>query len=92
MSLTRRSGTDASARPDDYLLMHGRLPVGRICRRHSAFRADANWLWTLNGVIGGPDTLCRAGTSASPETAEAQVNENWSRWLQWAKLSETKRA
>jgi hypothetical protein len=92
MSVMRRRKADGSAASDedDYLLVHGNLPVGRICKRQSAFRADAKWLWTLNGIIGGPETLRLAGTAGSSESAEAELKANWQHWLKWANLSETK--
>jgi hypothetical protein len=92
VSLKRRTKSDRSANPEqDYLLLHGNMPVARIYSRQSAFSADAKWLWTLNGVIGGPADLRLAGTSPSSEAAEAEVNANWQRWLRWAKLTESVR-
>jgi hypothetical protein len=94
MPLVRRPNTDMppSLGEEDYMLMHGGLPVGRIYKRASALRPDTTWLWTINGVPGGPEGLPLSGTSSTLEAAEAAVNASWRQWLAWAGLTEAKSA
>jgi hypothetical protein len=80
----------ATLQEEDFLLTHGGMPVGRICRRQGALRTDGMWLWAINGVPGGPEPFGLAGTSSSLEEAEAKMNAGWHRWLAWAGLVEAK--
>jgi hypothetical protein len=68
--------------------MSGGLEVGRLYKRASV-RDDAQWVWAINGVIAAPDVMRSAGMAASFEEAQAQMNENWQKWLAWAKLQES---
>jgi hypothetical protein len=46
---------NANGSVDDYNVVHGRLWIGQIYRPKAAFRAEAQWLWALNGVPECPD-------------------------------------
>jgi hypothetical protein len=85
MSLALQPSPDAA---DDYAVMHGELRVGRIYKRKMALRAEAQWLWALNGVPEGPDGYPITGLTATLEEARAALQERWEKWLEWTKLSE----
>jgi hypothetical protein len=68
--------------------MHGELEIGQIYRRKAALRAEAQWLWALNGVPSGPDARL-AGLAATLDEALARLNETWLTWLRSAELTET---
>jgi hypothetical protein len=90
MPLTLRPNTDsASARlRTDHHVMSGELRVGRIYKRESS-KPDLQWLWAINGVqLTGSEVMRIADTTATFEEAEAQLKENWEKWLAWAKLQE----
>jgi hypothetical protein len=90
MPLTLRPNTDsASARlRTDYHVLSGELRVGRIYKREAS-KPELQWLWAINGVqLTEPEVMRVAGTAATFEEAEAQVKENWDKWLAWAKLQE----
>jgi hypothetical protein len=77
-----------SAHPEtDQLAMSGNLCVGRVYKRE--FTSTTQWLWAINGVQQtAPDVMRLAGVTGSFEEAEAQLKENWAKWLAWAKLQE----
>jgi hypothetical protein len=66
---------------EEYDVMHGQWPVGRIS--HSP---DSDWTWTLGGLAGGPDDLRRAGITATLPEAKAQMDDQWAKWLAYVKL------
>jgi hypothetical protein len=88
MPLTLRPNTDSAAARlrTEHHVMSGELRVGRIYKRESS-KPELQWLWAINGVpLTGPDVMRVAGTAATFEEAEAQLKENWDKWLAWAKL------
>ena len=92
MPLTLRSNPDTAPerRQSDHLVMSGELQVGRIYKRESTVNADSQWLWAINGVQrAGPEVMRVAGLTATLETAQAELTENWQKWLAWAHLQET---
>jgi hypothetical protein len=72
----------------DYRVMSGQLQIGRIYQRETAVRPEMRWLWAINGVIAGKDVMRHAGMTATFEEAQAELNENWRKWLAWANLQE----
>jgi hypothetical protein len=74
--------------PDDYLVLHGKLMVGRVYKRSATTQPEVLWIWALNGMTGLPSDLAIAGTAATREEALAAVNEKWTKWLEWANLKE----
>ena len=91
MPLTLRRNPDSALerRQSDHLVMSGELQVGRIYKRESTINADSQWLWAINGVQrAGPDVMRVAGMTATLETAQAELSENWQKWLAWAHLHE----
>jgi hypothetical protein len=68
--------------------MSGELRVGRIYKRETAGKPELQFLWALNGVFGGPNEMRVAGMAATFEHAQAALQENWEKWLAWAKLQE----
>src|SRR5262245_6760832 len=72
----------------DYYLMSGDLRVGRIYERGTQGRPELQFLWALNGVFGGPRDMRVAGVAATFDQAQAALQENWEKWLAWAKLQE----
>ena len=73
---------------DDYHVFYSALRVGQIYRRKSALRAEAQWLWVLNGVAESTEGLALSGVTASLDEAMAALNERWAKWLAWARLAE----
>ena len=74
---------------DEHDVFHGQLLIGNIYKRKAALRPEAQWLWALNGVSGGPSDLSISGSAAELEQALAGLAEQWQKWLEWAKLKET---
>jgi hypothetical protein len=72
---------------DDHV-MSGELRVGRIYKRVTAGRPELQFLWAINGVYGGPDGMRVAGMTATLDQAQAELQENWEKWLAWASLQE----
>jgi hypothetical protein len=70
----------------DYYLMSGDLRVGRIYERQGT--RGSEFLLALNGVFGGPREMRGAGIVATFDQAQAALQENWEKWLAWAKLQE----
>jgi hypothetical protein len=74
--------------PDDYDVLHGRLEIGRVYKRAATASPEAQWIWSVNGLVGLPRDLAIAGISATHEEAMAALNEAWAKWLAWANLKE----
>jgi len=72
----------------EFLVMHGALQIGRICKRHGSAAPDCQWIWAITGAHDGPDAMRRSGMTATHEEAVIALKENWRRWLAWANLSE----
>jgi hypothetical protein len=85
MSLVLKASADAT---DDYRVMHGELEVGQIYRRRAAHRAEAQWLWALNGVPTASDAPALTGLAATLDEAVAALKERWSKWLASSELME----
>jgi hypothetical protein len=79
---------NANGSVDDYNVVHGQLRIGQIYRRKAALRAEAEWLWALNGVPECPDGLAFTGHAASLDDAIAALNARWAKWLAAADLTE----
>jgi hypothetical protein len=91
MPLTSLLNPDSAPerRMADHLVMSGQLHVGRIYRRESASSSESQWLWAINGVQPvDPGVMRLAGMTASLDQAQAELKENWDKWLAWAKLQE----
>jgi hypothetical protein len=73
---------------DDYHVMHGELTVGQIYKRKAALRAEAQWLWALNGVPIASDAPALTGLAATLDEAMAALKERWSKWLASSELTE----
>jgi hypothetical protein len=93
MPLAPMRNLNAPQENDDFYLMSGDLQVGHIYKRASESKPDRQFLWALNGVFGGPSEMRVSGMVATFGDAQAAVQENWDKWLTWAKLQEiTKRS
>ena len=87
MSLRLQPNPDSAHPEADQLAMSGNLCVGRVYKR--LFTKTTQWLWAINGVQQTPPNVMRlAGVTGSFEEAEAELKENWAKWLTWAKLQE----
>ena len=76
-------------RKTDHLVMNGQLEVGRIYKRDTLDKSDSQWLWAINGVPRAtPGVMRVAGIAPSLEQAQAELQENWEKWLAWANLQE----
>ena len=85
MSLVLKAGVGVT---DDYHVMHGELQVGQIYKRKAALRAEAQWLWALNGVPTASDAPALTGLVATLDEAMAALKERWSEWLASSELTE----
>ena len=65
----------------EYDVMHGEWQVGRIW-----YTPETRWCWTFGGIAGGPDDLLRAGVGATLPEARAELDDQWAKWLAYAKL------
>jgi hypothetical protein len=90
MSLTLLPDTESppSRRNTDRQVMSGELRLGRIYQRVGPTRPDAQWIWAINGVYGGPHDMRRAGMTATFDQAHAELSGHWDKWLAWARLRE----
>jgi hypothetical protein len=81
-----------SSQPDDYAVISGELRVGRIYKRTSIVNPRSQWLWALNAVrdtelgrlrLAGVTLqgLRLAGMTATLDEAQAELSENWSKWV-----------
>jgi hypothetical protein len=86
MPLVLMRNFEAPQDTTDYYLTSGDLRVGRIYERHGMHGLE--FLWALNGVFGGPHEMRVAGMAATFDQAQAALQENWEKWLAWAKLQE----
>jgi hypothetical protein len=76
-------------RKTDHLVMSGQLEVGRIYKRETPDKSS-QWLWAINGLPRATAGIMRvAGIAPSLEQAEAELQENWAKWLAWANLQES---
>jgi hypothetical protein len=80
MSLTLKQ-IEAEWPKEEFEVMHGQWQVGRVS--HSP---DLGWTWMFGGLSGGPDDLRRAGIAAALPEVRAQMDEQWAKWLAYAKL------
>jgi len=88
MPLAPMRNLKAPQEADDFYLMSGDLQVGHIYKRASESKPDRQFLWALNGVFGGPPEMRVSGMVATFDEAQAALQENWDKWLAWAKLEE----
>ena len=88
MPLAPMRNLQAPQEADDFYLMSGDLQVGHIYKRASESKPDRQFLWALNGVFGGPPEMRVSGMVATFDQAQAALQENWHKWLAWAKLEE----
>jgi hypothetical protein len=88
MTLTLMRNLKSPQETDDFYFMSGGLQVGRIYKRGHQSKAELSFLWAVYGVFGGPPELRTAGMAATFDEAQAALQENWDKWLAWAKLQE----
>jgi hypothetical protein len=87
MSLIVQRDANSADPETNYLAMSGNLCVGRVYKRQ--FVRTSQWLWAINGVQRTlPNVMRLAGVTGSFEEAQAELKENWPKWLAWAKLQE----
>jgi hypothetical protein len=90
MGLTLRPtgiGSAADKGCTDYTLFSGEFAVGRIYEERGA-PADLKWFWAITGIFGTPADMRMDGHAPTLESAKARLDENWRKWLAWAKLTE----
>ena len=89
MPLTLRPNITSASRHFDHLVISSELCVRRIYKREPANSPETQWLWAINGVQpAGSDVMRLAGMTTSLDEAQAQLTENWRKWLAWANLKE----
>jgi hypothetical protein len=87
MSLRLQSDPNSAHPETDQVAMSGNLCVGRVYKRE--FTRITQFFWAINGVQQTPPDVMRlAGVTGSFEQAQAELKENWAKWLTWAKLQE----
>lgn len=47
------------------------------------------WFWSIHGVFGKPIGMRGHGVAATLEGAQADLEEQWQKWLRWAHLEES---
>jgi hypothetical protein len=87
MDLVVTPNSEASGAMFNFNVMHGQLRVGRI-RYDGGLGPASPWIWTITGVLDGPNAMRRAGVAATIEEAQATLKENWEQWLVWAGFSQ----
>jgi hypothetical protein len=90
MGLTLRPtslGAPADTDRSDYTLFSGEFAVGLIYEECGA-PADLRWFWAITGIFGAPASMRMDGHAPTLAAAQAQLGENWRKWLAWAKLTE----
>jgi hypothetical protein len=75
---------EAPQEAPDFYLMSGELCVGRIYKRAT----EARIAISLGTCSAGPTKPRIAGMAAMFNQAQAALQDNWERWLAWAKLQE----
>jgi hypothetical protein len=74
----------------DYAVIDGGREVGRIYGDRTPAAADAAWFWSII-VIGARHAGIKTdGRAATFYDAKAQFQDNYRKWLAWAKLEEPK--
>ena len=79
--------TDASPTDADwseYTILRDGRPVGRIFERHSV--PELPWFWSITTIPSDEAGIYTYGRAATMETAKADFQANYRRWLTWAKL------
>ena len=92
MPLTLRSAQrtrPGESDKDDYEVLSGRMPLGRIYRRSGPSGHAFPWVWSIDAVQASPGVMVTAGSVNTLEEAKAEVAKNWRKWLAWAALQET---
>ncbi len=51
-------------------------------------REEPRWFWSIQGVLGKPADMRDHGDALTLESAKAELEANWRKWLAWAKLGE----
>ena len=72
-----------SADREDYDVLSGRMVVGRISQK-----ASAEWVWSITGLHASPGIMVSVGRMPTLEEAKGEMEKNWHRWLEWARLHE----
>jgi hypothetical protein len=70
----------------DYSVFCGEWCIGRIYENRSG-PEDQRWFWALHSPS-KPGTLRISNQVATLETAKAEFQASWKRWLEWAGLEE----
>jgi hypothetical protein len=86
MPLALMRNFEAPQDATDYYLMSGDFARRPYLERQGT--QGLEFLWALNGVFGGPHEMRVAGMVATFDQAQAALQENWEKWLAWAKLQE----
>ena len=90
MPITSRVSFSEAPAPGerDHLVRSGGLTIGRIYRRDSIL-GETQWTWVINGVTAPPHGVMNfAGMAPQFNVAEAELRDNWRKWLVWARLQE----
>jgi hypothetical protein len=71
----------------DFIVMHGGLVVGRICKREVAISPACHWIWAITAPIGAPNSVRQSGSTATHDEAKAALKDSWQQCLAWARSS-----
>jgi hypothetical protein len=69
----------------DFIVRHGGLVVGRICKREVAIDPASEWIWVITAVTGAHNSVRQSGSTATYEAALVALNESWEGCLAWAR-------
>jgi hypothetical protein len=71
----------------DFIVMHGGLVVGWICKREAAINPASEWIWAITAVTGAPKSVRQPGSTATHDEARAALKGSWEECLEWARSS-----
>jgi hypothetical protein len=71
----------------DFIVRHGGLVVGRICKRESAIDPASEWIWVITAVTGAHNSFRQSGSTATYEEALAALKDSWEGCRAWARSS-----
>jgi hypothetical protein len=71
----------------DFIVMHGGLIVGRICKREAAINPASEWIWVITAAIGAPNSVRQSGSTATHDEARVALKDSWEECLAWARSS-----
>lgn len=92
MSLTfRPTGLSAPLDGDckDYVVFSGEWRMGYIFHEaREGTEKPRAWFWSIHSVLGTPADMPIQGVAPTLQSAQADLEAAWRKWLAWAELEE----